>query len=72
MRITGELGREASPARRSEDERVFDWRLACLQAAGFDEDASTRLARERSVDLHAALDLVRRGCPPETAVRILT
>lgn len=72
MRITGEVGPEVASPRRSEDERVFDWRLACLRAAGFDDDDSATLARERSVDLHVALDLVRRGCPPETAVRILT
>ena len=29
------------------------------------------LARERRVDLHALIELTERGCPPETAARIL-
>jgi hypothetical protein len=29
------------------------------------------LARDERVDLHALLDLVQSGCPPELAVRIL-
>jgi hypothetical protein len=29
------------------------------------------LARERRIDLHALIGLTERGCPPETAARIL-
>jgi hypothetical protein len=29
------------------------------------------LALERAVDLHAAINLVRRGCPADLAVKIL-
>jgi hypothetical protein len=51
--------------------RVVCWRLAQLSDAGFDEAAAFALAVEPSVDLHSAADLLRRGCPEETAVRIL-
>jgi hypothetical protein len=30
-----------------------------------------RLARDLSFDLHALLELVDRGCPPDLAIRIL-
>lgn len=51
--------------------RVLSWRVEQLIAAGFDSDAAFVLALDRSVDLHEATELVRRGCPPETAFRIL-
>jgi len=54
-----------------EDERVVSWRAEELIRAGFDEFDAIELAFERHVDLHRAIDLVRRGCPPKTAVRIL-
>ena len=51
--------------------QVLGWRVEQLIAAGFDSDAAFVLALDRTVDLHEALGLVRRGCPPETALRIL-
>ena len=39
--------------------------------AGFDTPAARRLGRGSAYDLHALLELVDRGCPPELAVRIL-
>jgi hypothetical protein len=51
--------------------RVLSWRIEQLIAVGFDSDAAFVLALDRSVDLHEATELVRRGCPPETAFRIL-
>jgi hypothetical protein len=51
--------------------RVLGWRIEQLIAAGFDSDAAFMLALDRSVDLHDATELVRRGCPPQTALRIL-
>ena len=51
--------------------RVLGWRIEQLIAAGFDSDAAFVLALDRSVDLHDATELVRRGCPPQTALRIL-
>jgi len=51
--------------------RVLSWRVEQLIAVGYDSDSAFVLALDRSVDLHEATELVRRGCPPETAFRIL-
>lgn len=51
--------------------RVLSWRIEQLISVGFDSDAAFVLALDRSVDLHDATELVRRGCPPRTAFRIL-
>jgi hypothetical protein len=50
---------------------VAEWRRRRLLAAGFTSDLADSLAEQRSIDLHAMLELVDRGCPPELAVRIL-
>lgn len=50
---------------------VVRWRLQCLRRAGFVEDQARSLAIRYDVDLHRATDLVRRGCLPELAFRIL-
>jgi hypothetical protein len=42
-----------------------------LLDAGFSVSSSERLARDERIDLHALLDLVQSGCPPELAVRTL-
>jgi hypothetical protein len=55
----------------TEDERVFSWRHASLLAAGFDHRLAFKLALRPDVDLHLAVRLLREGCPPETAGRIL-
>lgn len=49
---------------------IVVWRRCRLLDAGFPEALATRLAHGR-VDLHALLQLVDRGCPPELAARIL-
>ncbi len=49
---------------------VMAWRHCRLLEAGFPEPLATRLSRAR-VDVHALLQLVDRGCPPELAARIL-
>ena len=51
--------------------QVTRWRLAALERAGYDEQAARELAVSTSVDLHRAVDLVRAGCPPDLAYRIL-
>lgn len=51
--------------------KVLGWRVEQLLGAGFDSNAAFVLALDRTVDLHEAIELVRRGCPPETALRIL-
>ncbi len=50
---------------------VAAWRRDQLAAAGFALPVARRLARDLRYDLHALLDLVERGCPPELAERIL-
>ena len=54
----------------SESDKVVCWRLEVLRAAGLPLDAAEVLAAS-SVDLHEAVGLLRRGCPPHLAVRIL-
>jgi len=55
----------------TEAECVIGWRLCSLGDAGYGFDDALALAVQPEVDLHLAADLLRRGCPPETALRIL-
>lgn len=50
---------------------VLAWRRRCLLAAGFEPPLAEVLAADVEVDLHAVLELIDRGCPPELAARIL-
>ena len=50
---------------------VLHWRLSELLRAGYPFDEALVLATRSHVDLHIAADLVGRGCPPDTATRIL-
>jgi len=50
---------------------VAGWRRRQLLDAGFAPAAATRLARDMRRDVHALIELVERGCPPELAERIL-
>jgi hypothetical protein len=55
----------------TELDRVERWRTAELMRVGFAGDDAVALAARTDVDLHEAIELVGRGCPPELAVRIL-
>jgi hypothetical protein len=55
----------------TELDRVERWRTAELMRVGFAGDDAVALAARTDVDLHEAIELVRRGCPPELAFRIL-
>ena len=55
----------------TENERVLRWRLQELRRAGFGFQDSVMLALSQDVDLHLATDLLARGCPVDTALRIL-
>jgi hypothetical protein len=55
----------------TEQEIVERWRAQELGRAGFSEDVAHELATRTDVDLHAAIDLIRRGCAPDLAARIL-
>jgi hypothetical protein len=50
---------------------VLAWRRRQLRAAGFGSALASRAARDAAYDLHALIELVERGCPPQLAVRIL-
>lgn len=54
-----------------ESQQVFCWRLDVLERAGYSADEAGLLATCTHVDLHLATNLRERGCPPETALRIL-
>jgi len=55
----------------TELDRVERWRTAELMRVGFAGDDAVALAARMDVDLHEAIELVQRGCPPALAVRIL-
>ena len=54
----------------SEVDAVRRWRFDELVRAGYEDDDAMELAFHLDVDLHLATNLVRRGCPSSTAVRI--
>jgi hypothetical protein len=56
---------------QSEIERIERWRRERLESAGYTTAAATELAARHEIDLHDAIALLQRGCPPEVAVRIL-
>jgi hypothetical protein len=55
----------------TETERVERWRMDELLRVGFDVEFAALIAAEPGVDLHAAIDMVERGCPPDLAAQIL-
>jgi hypothetical protein len=55
----------------AEWERVTAWRARELLKAGYEPLVAADLAERLEVDLHLALDLLDRGCPPDLAARIL-
>jgi len=57
--------------RTDEAAEVLAWRFDALCRCGFDLDAAAVLAANVEVDLHRAIELVGRGCPPALAARIL-
>ena len=62
---------EAGLREDSELERIEEWRAQELRRAGYDRRTARELAVRHDVDLHVAVDLVRRGCPHELALGIL-
>jgi hypothetical protein len=61
----------SEPTAPAEIVRVLDWRFAELLRAGYEPEQAERLAVAPEVDLHAAVRLLDRGCPPGLAERIL-
>jgi hypothetical protein len=56
---------------REVHEVVVRWRREQLAEAGFSLPLAARVANDARYDLHALIELVERGCPPELAARIL-
>ena len=57
--------------RESAVEEILDWRFEQLLHVGYERRQARVLSRRREVDLHQAVDLVRRGCPHDLALLIL-
>lgn len=55
----------------SELDRIIRWRGEELERAGYATEGAAAIAARLDVDLHEAIDLVKRGCPADIAVRIL-
>ena len=67
------LHRPQAPAARSDGPPVDVqvWRRRRLVEAAFPTALAEAVAADPRFDLHALLQLVDRGCPPELAVRIV-
>jgi hypothetical protein len=52
-------------------EQVEAWRAEQLEMAGYAAHAAAELAIRQDVDLHVAVELVKRGCPADLALKIL-
>jgi hypothetical protein len=52
-------------------ESTIPWRRSRLRRAGFGARLAAALAGDRRYDVEDLVALVRRGCPPELAARIL-
>jgi len=50
---------------------VMAWRRDQLAERGFLLPVAARLSGVYRYDIHALIELVERGCPPDLAVRIL-
>ena len=55
----------------TEQERVVLNRLLNLMDAGYPFEIAQQLARRFDIDAHLAEDLLKEGCTPKTAARIL-
>jgi hypothetical protein len=58
-------------AREGTRQGLVSWRREQLVASGFPFPLAARLGKDSRYDLHALIELVERGCPPDLAVRIL-
>ena len=67
--LTGSMATAQKTETRDSD--VLRWRFEELRRAGFETEDALVLAADAGIDLHQATALLHRGCPPETALRIL-
>lgn len=56
---------------RREERHVLGWRYEELVRAGYPEREAMVLSDRVDIDLHRAVELLRCGCSPNTAIRIL-
>jgi hypothetical protein len=62
---------QTETTRERQVDEVVRWRREQLAEAGFSLPLAARVANDARYDLHALIELVERGCPPELAARIL-
>jgi hypothetical protein len=55
----------------TEIDRIENWRHEALERAGYDPESALVLAASHDVDLHAAVNLLERGCSVDLALQIL-
>jgi hypothetical protein len=55
----------------TESERIERWRAEELERAGYEPRSAAKIAVRPDIDLHLAIDLLVRGCPPDLALKIL-
>jgi hypothetical protein len=61
----------AETVARDEFELILNWRMEALERAGYAREDAFVIAACHDIDLHKAVDLVGKGCPPGLALRIL-
>ena len=52
-------------------ERIESWRLEELERAGYARDDAALIAGRHDIDLHFAVGLLKKGCDPVVAVKIV-
>jgi hypothetical protein len=62
---------QTETTRERQVDEVVRWRREQLAETGFSLPLAARIANDARYDLHALIELVERGCPPELAARIL-
>jgi hypothetical protein len=62
---------ELQVVRETELDRVESWRTEELIRAGYNPTDAIALAARHDIDLHAAVELLDKGCPIELAIDIL-
>ena len=62
---------ELQTVEETEAERIERWRAEKLERAGYDPRSAAKIAIRPDIDLHAAVDLLARGCAPDLALKIL-
>ena len=55
----------------TELDRIERWRAEKLVRAGYEPSDALALAARHDIDLHFAVELIKQGCPYETALEIL-